>query len=253
MAVDPVGRLAELREQLAQVSDNEARARLAAIYAEQDPLLPGQRRAQHPRKAEVELTQARVGAARGIVDVDEVARCEQTLKDLQAEITALIAQQRAAVQAHRKIEREIADLYGEHFDTFAAIAEEKAVAAEQAGAALWPALAAYVTAWEEAYGAWLEPCRANELDGAPVCPLPAPAAIRAQTPRPPVVEREPLGKILTYRTNDGRSLSAHEGSTQHDTLEQDPVWELVETRRATRREMHRAVSNARRVSRALTR
>lgn len=232
---DALARREELRGQLDPVEKalDEASTRLAQIRAEQgDDRADGQPR---PLRSSRALAQARVDAARGLVDAQEVADRERELAEAVAQIAEATDATAVARRAQQEIERDIEHLYVDSFDAFARAAEAKAEAVRAAGEKLWPALAAFVAAWEEVASAWSPVLRANQhMAPVPPCPLPRPEEVAGVAPRPPSVEQPPGTEFVTYREDDGREMVMAADSPFRAGVEGQRGWRAVSTRRGVR-------------------
>lgn len=188
MTFDPLARREELRAEAIRVAEqhHQASERRDLLKLQEDPQSPPGD-LPRPQKTRKLLAQARIDAAR-TGDHSEVERLESREAEIEREVADLLDTQRQASAAQKAIEQDVADLCRAHFDAFAEVAEAKVAAFERAADDLWPHLAAYVDAWEEAVEAWAEPCRHYGIAGAPACPLPPPDRVRGIAPRPEQVE-----------------------------------------------------------------
>lgn len=237
---DALARRDELRGQLDPVEHalDEASTRLERIRAEQgDDRAPRGTRGGQPRplRSSRALAQARVDAARGLVDAQEVADRERELAEVEAQIAEATDATKVARRAQQEIERDLANLYVDSFDQFARAAEAKADAVRAAWEEVAPALRDFVTAWEEVASAWRPALRANgHMAPVPPCPLPSPEEVAGVAPRPPSVEQPPGTQYVTYRHEDGREMVTGADSPFRAGVEGQRGWRAVSTRRGVR-------------------
>jgi hypothetical protein len=234
---NPIKLREQLHEQAERVALKGEAQHVAYRKAEQDL-----------QAVEVDLAQARMGEARGLVEPEAVADLVEQRKALREQLEAITEEGDSLRRAARAIEEEEEALIRAHREAFVAWAFEAVAAAEQALDALRPVYEEAFEKWHEAQVRFAFTSALDDIGAAPSWPWPSPGEVFRITSRearegrrfprtpvpaglwtPPAVEPEALPQV--WQRTDG-VIQVVRDLDHVATLEDERDWRMIAAGRA---------------------